>query len=201
MTSAQFEAIYTEAPDWIQIAMDLILQTALRQQDIWRMKWRDIQEDYLYVIPEKSKSILRKEQIPSYLRFNLRKNTKLANTIARAHTLKASTKTEDCPYIIFRTNAKRTKTGITKAHPLQITRTYAAHEFKKTRDKAIANTTAFDGLKPEEMPAFHGIRKLSLQQMRASGVRSLPKSLGGPPGLQTNERKIPNNQHPGMGGL
>jgi len=170
MTAEQFQAIYKESPEWIQIAMDIILQTALRQQDIWKLTWQDIKQNYLHVTPEKSHTMLRKGQKASHLKFGTNKNTRLKSALGRARTAKEKLETNDCPYIIFRTNAKRLKNGTTKMHPLQITRTFAAHEFKKARNKAIKNSTAFTGLKPEEMPAFHGIRKLSLQMMRTAGA-------------------------------
>ncbi len=193
MTTEQFKAIYAESPDWIQVAMDIILQTALRQQDIWRLKWQDINQGYLHVTPEKSRTMLRKGHKASHLKFNTNKNTQLKSALERARSIQETLEIKDCPYIIFRTNAKRLKHSSTKTHPLQITRTFAAHEFKKARNRAIENSTAFTGLDPEQMPAFHGIRKLSLQMMRIAGATdNYLQALAGHQDFKLTEEKYLN---------
>lgn len=175
MNPDQYVSIYMEAPEWLQLSMDLILQTALRQQDIWALRWEQIKDNCLYVIPQKSHTQRRNNQQQSRLCFELNRNPKLAEVIERARAIKrrleeSYQEARQCPYVIMRTDIQRFKTGKTKHCPFQINRTLAAHALKKARDMAIKNTSAFDGLSKEQLPAFHGIRKLSLQLMRKAGA-------------------------------
>jgi integrase len=175
MEPEQYLAIYQEAPEWLQIAMDLILQTALRQQDIWALRWDQIQNDCLFVIPQKSQTQRRSHQQQSHLCFELNKNPSLVKILSRAQSIRQQLiesykEARDCPYIVMRTDIQRFKSAKTKQSPFQINRTLAAHSLKKARDRAVQNSDAFKELIKEQLPAFHGIRKLSLQLMRKAGA-------------------------------
>ncbi|GAA5317608.1 MAG: hypothetical protein AseanaTS_28130 [Candidatus Pelagadaptatus aseana] len=175
MEPAQYRAIYHEAPEWLQIAMDLILQTALRQQDIWALRWDQIRDNGLFVIPQKSQTQRRNQQRQSHLCFELDKNHSLTAILNRAAGVKRELEehyqqAKSCPFIVMRTDIQRIKHSANKNSPFQINRTLAAHALKKARDRAMENTNFFNGLTREQLPAFHGIRKLSLQLMRKAGA-------------------------------
>ncbi len=53
----QYRAIYEQAPEWLQVAMDISLQTGLRRGDICRLKFEDYHEGCLHVIPAKTKDL------------------------------------------------------------------------------------------------------------------------------------------------
>ena len=171
---AQYDAIYERAPEWMQIAMDIILQTSSRQSDVWSLRWTDIIDDVLYIIPQKSRTRKRGNFRASYLKFDLRRNAQLRQAIHRARQVKMRMQGlreafKDCPYIVMRTDIKRVRTAQkTRDHALQLTKRYANGEMYKVRQQVIENTDLFDGYTDEQLPAYHGIRSLSLQLLEDS---------------------------------
>jgi integrase len=55
VTDDEYRAIRKECPDWLQIAMDISLLTALRESDVLKIRLADIDEGHLYVMQKKTK--------------------------------------------------------------------------------------------------------------------------------------------------
>jgi integrase len=55
ITDEEYRAIRNKAPDWLQVAMDISLLTALRESDVLKIKLADIDDQHLTVIQKKTK--------------------------------------------------------------------------------------------------------------------------------------------------
>lgn len=187
MEPHQYNAIYELAPEWLQIAMDICLQTSLRQNDLWQLRWDDIESDVLYVIDNKSKTNKRNDRRASYLKFDLKKNAELRKAINRARMLKMRMQGKreafrDCPFIIINADVRRVNFDTkTKEHALQVTKREANKALQKIRDQILSKKDGtFYDWSAAEMPAFHGIRKLSLQTLedQSTDLESLKNRAG-----------------------
>jgi len=174
----QYNAIYALAPEWMQIAMTIALETSLRSGDVRQLKWEDIIERdgelLLVVKPEKKKKKATDKVILSTkkLAFKLKEKPRLAAAINRAKALRddANKKREamrDCPYIVANYSPEKLIVGSKhKTHSLQITKSVMSHTMEDVRKEVLETTNlfSFDGINysKEQLPAWHGVRKLSL---------------------------------------
>jgi integrase len=55
ITDEEYRAIRNKAPDWLQVAMDISLLTALRESDVLKIKLADLDDQHLTVIQKKTK--------------------------------------------------------------------------------------------------------------------------------------------------
>ena len=56
LTMEQYQTTHSQAPEWLQIAMDFALYSLQRQGDILKLKYEDIECGYIHLIQEKTKS-------------------------------------------------------------------------------------------------------------------------------------------------
>lgn len=155
LTLEQFNAIYNEADDWLQIAMDIALQTALRLGDIIRLMFEHCDDEHLYVTPNKTQDITD----PVHLKIKMGSNLKA--TISRARSSGIAS-----PFIVHR-RPKHTNADIRKrkVHWTQVNQQYVSHAFNDAREK----TGLFNTYKKGEAPTFHEIRALSSHLYKAKG--------------------------------
>jgi integrase len=55
ITDEEYRAIRNKAPDWLQVAMDISLLTALRESDVLKIKLADLDDQHLTVVQKKTK--------------------------------------------------------------------------------------------------------------------------------------------------
>ena len=182
MEPHQYKAMYERASDSQKVFFDICLQTSLRQQDVRQLKWDDIHNNILYVEVQKSKTNKRNDRKASYLKFDLSKNKSLADAIDRARHIKAEMDKKkkagfrNCPYIALNGDTKRINSDHKyKEHALQYSKEQAGAFLRDLRNDVILSGEEHNG-KPifynwskEQLPAFHGIRKLSLQTLEDQG--------------------------------
>lgn len=155
-----FDAIYAVAPKFLQNAMDLALITLQRREDICRMKFSDIKDEYLYVIQKKT----QKHGDAAYIKIAIGKHLKEIISRCRDSILS--------PYLIHRVPL-RDVGGVQKDHRTQITPGYLTNAFADARDK----TGLYNDMDSEERPTFHEIRSLGVKLYEDEGVDS--KNLAG----------------------
>ncbi|MET4616360.1 integrase [Stenotrophomonas sp. 2619] len=49
-----YAAIWDKAEQWLRLAMDLSLVTLLRREDVVSLKFADVRDGYLWVVPQKT---------------------------------------------------------------------------------------------------------------------------------------------------
>jgi len=190
LTLEQYDAIYQAAPEWMQIAMTISMQTSQRPYDIRNLKWTDIENNILTIIPHKIEAMQNREKAGNRIKFafDLSKDPILAAAIKRAEILQKKLSLmrmsfRNCPFIIARAPDKVRAVCKTLEHPCQITETVSSHCFKEVRDQVHASSKVFwhNGIEPtqEQLPGWYGIRKLSLQMIAASHGLAAAQNRGG----------------------
>lgn len=118
---ADFQAIYQEAPDWLQILMDTMLHTTLRPGDALRLKLDQFYDGYLHTQVRKSLK---------YLRIELDVNEQLIIKRARQTGIAS-------PFVIHRMPIRKGKKRLAaeRSHPTQVMLDQASREFSKIRDR------------------------------------------------------------------
>lgn len=58
----EYDAIYAAAPGWMRLAMDVAYATALRPIDVINIRWSDVGESHLTVLPQKTARKVRVAQ-------------------------------------------------------------------------------------------------------------------------------------------
>lgn len=186
LTQEQFDAVFAIAPDWMQVAMTIALETSLRLSDILSLRFTDINDGYLTVFPSKSQQkIQNRFRIHSKrLDFDLAANKELACAIEKGRQIveelnKKGRLYRDSPFIVSYSSKLRQVPSKKKDHPMQITKEIASHSFKKLRDQVAQTSNVFDGYLDHEQGGFHGIRKLSLDKIeRSKGIEAARKRAG-----------------------
>lgn len=166
MTLEHYKVIYQLAPDWLQIAMSISLQTALRLSDVLNLRFDHIDEEYMYVTPQKTKDI------SDPINLKIKMGAELKNTIKRARQTGIAS-----PFIVHRRPEKiQASHRENKDHWTQVLTGYVSHTFAKTRDA----THLFDQYKSGEAPTFHEIRSLSSHLYKVSGrdIKSVQELMG-----------------------
>lgn len=151
LTMDAFNAIRDKAAPWLQNAMDLSLLTLLRREDVASVKFADVRDGTLYVVPSKTDgSTLVK------LAFALNE-TALA-LVARCRDDVVS------PYVIHRLPEKarpQDKRAKARTHHTQVLAEQLSRAFKEARDAA--------GITGESAPTFHEIRSLGGALLKEKG--------------------------------
>jgi len=156
LTDNTYEAIWQAADPWLRNAMDLSLVTLLRREDIATLRFPDIRDGCLHVIPAKTEG-------STGARLRIAVSGELAEILGRCRDDIAS------PYVIHRLPGKARPHGMrakgrdhhTQLLPEQITRAFA-----DARDMAAAVNPDFFGTNP---PTFHEIRSLGAARLRQRG--------------------------------
>lgn len=159
LTVDQYHAIFNAAPTWLQNAMQIGLLSLQRREDVSKMRFDGIKENYLFVIQEKTK-----KYDTGYLKIEL--GTELKEVIARCRDDVAS------PYLIHRKpDRKLTRPGCD--HWTQVTPDMITKTFKEVRD----NLDLFKTMKESTKPTFHEIRALGIKLYKDAGFD--PQKLAG----------------------
>ncbi|WP_028304435.1 tyrosine-type recombinase/integrase [Oceanospirillum maris] len=144
MTQRDFDLIYRQSPEWLQIAMDLALVTLQRRGDLCKMRYEDIREDCLYIIQQKT------EKHGLRARLRIKMTDTLADIIHRSRADGIA-----CPFVIHRRPYRIKRSNILE-HWAQVRDELLSKEFAKYRDKV----STIAALPAEERPTFHEIRAL-----------------------------------------
>ena len=151
MTVEQYRAIHAEAPGWLQTAMDLSLLTLLRREDVVTLRFADVREGALWVVPSKTAN-------SSGLRLQIAMSDELVRLVATARDNIAS------PYIIHRLPEKARPQQVRakeRQHHTQVLPEQLSRAFADARDAA--------GVAGENPPTFHEIRSLGAALLRQEG--------------------------------
>ena len=62
LEDGEYDAIYAAAPDWMRLAMEVAYATALRPIDVINIRWSDLSESHLTVLPQKTARKVRVAQ-------------------------------------------------------------------------------------------------------------------------------------------
>jgi len=196
MTQEQFDAIYSHAPEWMQIAMDLSMLTSQRPYDIRNMKWSDIKNGVLTIVPHKVDGIHARGKADYRIAFafDLSADKELAAVIRRAEILNKKLSLmrvsfRNCPYIVARVPEKSRAETKALPHPCYVSGSVFNNELQYVRDEVHSKTKVFwhDGIKPTmaELPSWYGIRKLSLQKLAEKYGEAAAQQRGGHTDIST----------------
>ena len=159
MTTAQFQAVYVAAPEWLQWLMTLAFHLALRRVDLVNLRFSDVVANRI-VSPIRKTDTDARELEATSVDFPIHSDVRRVIVEARRSSLTAAR----CPFIVHRKPQRRTK-RVSDAlcdgrmeHPAQIPPDYA---FNKARQAACERTNAFAGLNGRQLPTLHEIRALS----------------------------------------
>lgn len=145
LTLDGYKAIHARAPAWLQIAMDLSLQTLLRREDIVSLRRReDVRDGFLFVVPSKTEG-------STNVRLKIPITPPLQAVLDRAADAVVS------PFIVHRLPDKarpREMRAADRTHHTQVLPEQLTRAFADARDAS----GAFDGI--ESPPTFHEIRSL-----------------------------------------
>lgn len=153
LTLEVYCVIHGLAPTWLQNAMDLSLQTLLRRADICAMRFEDVRDGYLYVVP-------RKTETTSYVRMKMRLENDLQVVIDRCRDGLAS------PYLVHRLPVKlpaHGKRAKAREHHLQVLPDDISRSFRRL---VLLTGVDYGTALP---PTFHEIRSLGGSLYREAG--------------------------------
>lgn len=155
LTKEGFDAIWTAAEPWLRNAMDLSLTTLLRREDVVSVRFGDVRDGKLHVVPSKTES-------STGARLRIAVDGALAEIVARCRDDVAS------PYLIHRLPEKarpRELRSKARDHHTQVLPEQLSRAFADARERAAANPDLF-GPCP---PTFHEIRSLGAAMLRGRG--------------------------------
>lgn len=142
LTKEMYAAIWEKADAWLRLAMDISLVTLLRRDDVVSLKFTDVREGALWVIPQKTEG-------SSLVKLKIRIGDQLGGLLAQAHDSVLS------PYIIHRLPEKARPSNMrasARQHHTQVMPEQLTRAFQDAREAA--------GIGGEHPPSFHEIRSL-----------------------------------------
>jgi enterobacteria phage integrase len=153
LTKDIYDAIHHKAAPWLQNAMDFSLLTLLRREDVVSLRFADVHDNALWVVPGKTEGTTG-----ARLKIGIEPDGDLAVLVARCRDSVVS------PYLIHRlpdraqANDKRAKS---RAHHTQVLPEQLSRAFADARDDA--------GIDGDNPPTFHEIRSLGGALLREAG--------------------------------
>ncbi|PJK00795.1 integrase [Lysobacteraceae bacterium NML91-0213] len=151
LTLEAYTAIRARAPSWLQNAMDLSLITLLRREDVAGLRFADVHDDAMWVVPQKTEG-------STALRLRIKVGADLEALIARCRDHVVS------PYLVHRLPEKarpRDKRAAARVHHTQVMPEQITRAFAEARDAA--------GIGGDSPPTFHEIRSLGGALLREQG--------------------------------
>ncbi|ADV26974.1 integrase family protein [Pseudoxanthomonas suwonensis 11-1] len=151
LTLDTYRAIHAQAPGWLRNAMDLSLLTLLRREDVATLRFADVHDDALWVVPQKTEG-------STAVRLRIKMGADLAALVARCRDAVVS------PYLVHRLPEKakpRGKGAAGRVHHTQVMPEQITRAFAEARDAA--------GIGGESPPTFHEIRSLGGALLREQG--------------------------------
>lgn len=142
LTKETYAAIWEKADPWLRLAMDISLVTLLRRDDVVSLKFTDVRDGALWVIPQKTEG-------SSMVKLKIRIGDQLGALLAQARDSVLS------PYIIHRLPEKARPSNMrasARQHHTQVMPEQLTRSFQEARIAA--------GIGGEHPPSFHEIRSL-----------------------------------------
>lgn len=142
LTLDAYNLIWDAAEPWLRNAMDLSLLTLLRREDVAKLRFSDVHDGALWVIPEKTETTSR-------VRLRIALSDPLSALLARCRDDVVS------PYVIHRLPEKARPARLKakdRDHHTQVLREQLTREFAAVRDAV--------GIVSEHPPSFHEVRSL-----------------------------------------
>lgn len=151
LTLEVYNAVWAKSPAWLQNAMDISLLTLLRREDVVSLRFSDVRDGALWVIPTKTEG-------SSGVKLRIALSDALAAVVARCRDAVVS------PYLVHKLPEKarpshqraKGRDHHTQAMPEQLTR-----EFQAVRESL--------GIKGKQAPTFHEIRSLGGALLQEAG--------------------------------
>ncbi len=146
---SQVNEVYRLCPEWLQVAMDLIMLTGLRESDISNLEFSHAVDGYLLAVPEKGKT----ETGVTY-GLKMKMGVSLEAVIDRARKL-----SPDSPYIVHKHNDmhRNAKPAKGRKHWAQVLPQQMSRKLGKIRDLS----GLFEGYGEGEEPTLHELRSLA----------------------------------------
>ncbi|WP_312320978.1 tyrosine-type recombinase/integrase [Stenotrophomonas sp.] len=142
LTKEMYAAIWDRADPWLRLAMDISLVTLLRRDDVVSLKFTDVRDGALWVIPQKTEG-------RNLVKLKIRIGEQLGRLLAHARDSILS------PYIVHRLPQKARPSNMrasTRHHHTQVLPEQLTRAFQDAREKA--------GIGGRHPPSFHEIRSL-----------------------------------------
>ena len=142
LTKEMYAAVWDKADPWLRLAMDISLVTLLRRDDVVSLKFTDMRDGALWVIPQKTEG-------SSLVKLKIRIGDQLGALLAQARDSVLS------PYIIHRLPEKARPSNMrasARQHHTQVMPEQLTRAFHDAREAA--------GITGDNPPSFHEIRSL-----------------------------------------
>ncbi len=151
LTKEMYAAIWEKADPWLRLAMDISLVTLLRRDDVVSLKFTDVRDGALWVIPQKTEG-------SSLVKLKIRIGDQLTKLLAQARDSVLS------PYIVHRLPEKARPSNMratARQHHTQVMPEQLTRAFQDAREAA--------GITASHPPSFHEIRSLGGALLSESG--------------------------------
>lgn len=151
LTKEVYGAIWDKAEPWLRLAMDLSLVTLLRRDDVVSLKFADVHDGFLWVVPQKTEG-------SSQVKLKIRADNQLEALLARARDKVLS------PFLVHRLPDRARpsdRRAGARQHHTQIMPEQLTRAFQKARDAACIIS--------DNPPSFHEIRSLGGALLTESG--------------------------------
>ncbi|MCG9597025.1 tyrosine-type recombinase/integrase [Vibrio sp. Isolate25] len=166
LTIAEYKAIWSIAPQWMRIAMDLSLETTHAVNEICAMKYEHIT---LLDKPVLENGV----EVYGYLRIHRQKvkgreASRVVIPVTRSllNIIEASKDNINSPYVVHRMPEKRSNEMSQYCdHITQVNRKYLSRFFSKLRDQVKVKSS----IPSESRPTYHEIRGLSIHLYDKAG--------------------------------
>lgn len=170
LTIDVYRRVHAKAPVWLQNAMDLSLLTLLRREDVAGLRFADVRDGRLWVIPQKTEG-------STAVRLRINMGDDLTALVARCRDDVVS------PYMVHRLPEKarpKQKKAVARVHHTQLLPEQITRAFADARDAAE--------ITGDNPPTFHEIRSLGGALLREKGwtVEQVQALMGhGSPSMTT----------------
>ncbi|UYK82269.1 tyrosine-type recombinase/integrase [Xanthomonas sacchari] len=151
LTIDVYKAIRAAAPTWLQVAMEISLITLLRRDDVVNLRFKDVRDEALWVIPKKTEE-------STLVKLKIKMTAELNAIFARARDEVVS------PFVVHRLPEKARP-----AHMRAEERTHHTQVLPEQLTRAFAEARVAAGVESENPPTFHEIRSLGGALLRQSG--------------------------------
>lgn len=151
LTKDDYAAIWAKAEPWLRLAMDLSLVTLLRREDIVSLKFSDVRDGFLWVVPLKTEG-------STLVRLKIRVGDRLAGLLTEARDTVLS------PFLVHRLPDRARpsdKRAAARQHHTQVMPEQLTRAFQDARTAA--------GIVGNNPPSFHEIRSLGGALAREAG--------------------------------
>lgn len=156
-----YDTIFAAAPDWLQIAMEILLTSLQRREDAVTMRRDDVKRTLggytIEVVPSKpNHRLLEDDQF--VIQIEVANGTRLFNALQRALTVPIAS-----PFVICRIPERRRPTR--NRHWTQVTAGYLSKAFAHVRDQS----GAYSHIDPQLRPGIHQLRALGSKLYEEAG--------------------------------